>query len=721
MSNNRLLDAAINYASKGWAVFPLKARDKAPITTHGVHEATTNFDQIQKWWKRYPNANIGIACGKVSGGLLVVDLDNKPNGVQGIDTLSQWERENGELPETVRSITGSGGNHILYKVDTTEKNRVGLLDGVDIRSDGGYIVAPPSIHPNGNSYEWEYDPDEYEVAEADNIVKKLLATGRPDKTDTFVVPDKIVKGKRNDTIYKWACSLQARNTPDPVIVASCRSMNETVCDPPLTENELDKIIQSALKHEKGTSLPDVKGAEVDLIYDTDKDGNPKIRQCAENVARVILNDPALAGKIKEDVFGHRLIYLGQLDWRRPGDTFGEWTDKDDSALRSYLHMRYRLRNKGDYEDGFNMALFENSYNPLTGYLDALEWDGVSRIDDALNYMLGVERTPYTLSVFRLFLQGAVRRAYEPGCKFDNMIVLIGNQGDGKSTFFKFLACNEDWYTDNFNFRDTKNKATIEYMSGKWILEMGEMEVMKKDTMTSNELKAFISSQADDYRAPYDKRPQRRARQCIFCGTSNDKNFLKDRTGNRRYWPIDCHATDETKSRIFNYKLSKPYLQQVVAEAVAYYKMHPDEELRLPKEIEEIAGHEQDEHLEEDVWVQLIEDYLDEEFVSRVNAAFLYEKALGKNAADMRKGESNRIVTILRNDIPGWHEIGKARLNGYGKRGICFERDIVPPNATQEGTGATQEVPPKDFSATQIDLNQLPNGLEPVEDDNLIPF
>ena len=109
--SNILLDAAIDYASRGLAVFPQKPREKAPITAHGVHEATTNFEQIDKWWSRYPNANIGIACGKISGGLLVVDLDRKPNGVDGLDSLNEWERENGELPETVSSITGTDGNH----------------------------------------------------------------------------------------------------------------------------------------------------------------------------------------------------------------------------------------------------------------------------------------------------------------------------------------------------------------------------------------------------------------------------------------------------------------------------------------------------------------------------------------------------------------------------------------------------------------------------------
>lgn len=718
MSNNQFLDAAIEYASKGLAVFPLRVKEKKPLTDHGVKDATTDFDQIKKWWTRNPNANIGIACGQVSGGLLVVDLDVRKNGVNGYDSLHEWESENGELPETVRSITGKGGAHILYRVEGKEGNKVDLLDGVDIRSDGGYIVAPPSVHPNGKRYEWEYDPEEYEVAEADDVVMKLLAIGKTKKVDDkFELPEKITSGKRNDAIFKLACSLQAKKMDDETILSACMGTNTRKCEPPLEEDEVKKIVESALKYDKGSAVPVVAGTDIDLVYDF-KDGDKKIRQCAENVKRIILNDPVLANKIKEDTFGHRLMYLGQLYWRKAGDTIGEWTDKDDSALRSYLHMNYALRNKGDYEDGFNMALFHNSYNPLVGYLNALEWDGVPRIDEALNYMLGVEKNEYNLAVFRLFLQGAVRRAYDPGCKFDNMLVLIGKQGDGKSTLFKFLACNEEWYTDNFNFRDTKNKATIEQMSGKWILEMGEMEVMKKDTVTSNELKAFISSQADDYRVPYEKRNQRRPRQCVFCGTSNDKNFLKDRTGNRRYWPIDCHTTDETKDRIFDYKTSRPYLQQVVAEAVTYYKKHPDEDLVLPKHIEEMAEQVQDEHLEEDVWVQIISDYLESELVGRVNAAFLYEKALNKDQADMRKGEAARILTIMRNDIDGWHEIGKARLNGYGRRGICFERDDV---ASKQWSPVTQEVSPKVTEQAQGDTQSLPGGFQELDDNIIIPF
>ena len=704
--NNIFLNAAIEYAGKGMAVFPLKPRDKKPLTKHGVNDATTDFDTITKWWKKNPNANIGIACGQISGGLLVIDLDERANGVSGFDSLHEWESEHGELPETARTITGKGGSHILYRVDHKENNRVDLLEGVDVRSDGGYIVAPPSIHPNGNRYEWEYDPEEYEIAKADETVMELLSIGKKKvDVDKFTSPDKIPDGKRNDTIYKVACSLQAKGLGDGAILAACRAENQSKCDPPLSDEEVDKIVESALKHDKGYSAPVV--ASVSLLTVTDAKGNEKVRQCAENVARVILNDPELSGKIKEDTFGHRLMYLGQLDWRKPGDNYGEWTDKDDGALESYLDIKYGLRNKNDYTNGFNMALLENEFNPLQSYLDALEWDGVPRIDEALNRYLGVEKTEYNIAAFRVFLQGAIHRAYNPGCKFDYMMVLIGKQGDGKSTLFKFLACNDDWYDENFNFKDTNNKTTVEKMAGKWFLEMGEMDTMKKDMVTSDALKAFVSSVSDDYRVPFAKRKETRKRQCVFCGTSNDVNFLKDRTGNRRYLPIDCHATHITKRRIFDYDTARPYFHQVIAEAVAEYKADPNKKPVLPFELEEQAKLEQMGHLEEDVWVSIIQDYLDAEPVGRVNAALIYDKAFGKDPVDMRKGEAGRILTIMRNDIVGWHEIGKARLNGYGRAGICFERDQVSPNEAEGGEKVTQ--------------GDTSTGFIEVEADEIIPF
>jgi predicted P-loop ATPase len=477
------------------------------------------------------------------------------------------------------------------------------------------------------------------------------------------------------------------------------SANEEMCDPPLSPAELDKIIESALKHEKGTQLQ-AAAAQLDLLTITDKNGNTKIRQCAENVARVIMNDPSVSGKIKDDTFGHKIMYFGQLDWRQDGDNMGEWSDMDDSALQNYLDIRYNLRNEKDYNNGFNIALLENSFNPLTSYLDALQWDGKPRIDHLLTDYLGADPSEYNVAVMRVFLHGAVKRAYEPGCKYDYMPVLIGGQGEGKSTFFKYLACNDGWYDDNFNFKNLDNKAVIEAMSGRWILEMGEMDTLKKDAVTADALKAFITSQSDRYRTPFARRPEDRKRQCVFCGTSNDSNFLKDRTGNRRYLPIDTHKDRATKD-IFNEKEARPEFIQAIAEAVHYYKQNPNKAPVLPKNVEADAMKAQTDHLEEDPWVQLIDEYLQETHRDRVNVLCIWDEGFKQDVVLQKRADVNRILTILRNDIKGWHEVGKKRIDNYGRGAICFERDTeelgtVSPSVTNgtgfEAVGDTELIP-----------------------------
>lgn len=674
---SRFHDSAIEYAERGFAVFPIKPKGKTPLTKHGVKDATTDKSMIDKWWTDHPDANVGIACGMASGGLLVIDLDEKPDGTSGIDSLKEWERSNGvTMPVTVSSITGGGGSHLLYKADTTEiKNGVGVLPGIDIRSDGGYIVAPPSVHESGRSYQWEYDPDEYEIAGADDTVINLVRSGKTKLSiKAAAINEELREGSRNDTLYRLACSLQSKGFDDEMILETITAVNNKQCRPPLSDNEIVKVVNSALKHDKGNIT--YQAGEIDLLTTYDKRSKTeKIRQCAENVARVILNDPALSGKIKYDTFSHRIIYMGQLSWREAGDTMGEWTDEDDSHLRNYLDICYNLRNKADYDDGFRMAYSVNNYNPLTGYLDALEWDGVSRIDKALTEYLGVEANQYNIMSFRIFLLGAIRRAYKPGCKFDYMPVLIGKQGDGKTTFFNLLACNDEWFDDNFNFRSLDSKTVIEKMDGKWILEMGEMDTLKKDSITADSMKAFITSKRDTYRTPFNKRPESRPRQCVFCGTSNDVNFLKDRTGNRRYLPIDTNKAQATRD-IFDEATARPYFQQVIAEAVHDYKQDPDKPPVLPKDIEILAAARQSQHLEIDPWAVLIEDYLSTRYSgNRVNAARIWEDAFNKDPADMKRADATRILTILRHDIHGWHEMeGRQRVDARSSPTLCFERD-----------------------------------------------
>ena len=251
---------ALYYADLGLAVFPLAYRNKVPAIEGGCKAATTEKSKIERWWNQNPRYNIGIATGNKSNGLVVIDLDvDKNKGIDGYEVLRDWQNKHGELPETWQSITGRGGYHYFYKDTITHSNKVGLYEGVDIRGEGGYIVAPPSVHPNGNTYEWEQEPKEYEIAQVDDIVNDFFK-GEKQRIDSehktnFKVPELIPEGKRVDTIVRLIASLRTKGLDDDAIKAAVRVENEKRCNPPLKEKELEKAVFPALKRDWQVNSP----------------------------------------------------------------------------------------------------------------------------------------------------------------------------------------------------------------------------------------------------------------------------------------------------------------------------------------------------------------------------------------------------------------------------------------------------------------------------------
>ena len=236
---NKLLDAAIEYATKyKWAVFPCSPMSKKPLTPHGCKDAKKSVGAIKAWWERWPDASIGIATGSVSN-LIVIDEDlDEDKGLNGYEAVSEWERINGALPATVQCITGRGGYHLYYQYDGTDiKNRAGILDGVDVRGEGGYVIAPPSMHPNGTEYQWEDAPDEIELAPIDATVRRFLfgESEKPKTAADFKLPDRIQSGERNDTLFRLACSMQSQGLPDAAIMAALERTNQEACDSPLDD------------------------------------------------------------------------------------------------------------------------------------------------------------------------------------------------------------------------------------------------------------------------------------------------------------------------------------------------------------------------------------------------------------------------------------------------------------------------------------------------------
>lgn len=244
MAEMTLKEYALYYAKMGLAVFPLVPRGKKPATVNGCKAATMDPVQIAAWWDSTPDFNIGIATGSVSGGLVVIDLDrDEDKGIDGYEVLKNWQRENGELPETSMSITGRGGYHYFYKDAAQWKNKVGLYEGVDIRGEGGYVVAPPSIHPNGRCYEWEQEPLVYGFAEVDSLVSGfLIPPVLAGEGSAFQMSEQIPEGQRTSTMVRLVGSLRAKGLDNEAIKAAVQAENEKKCVPPLTFQELEKTV-----------------------------------------------------------------------------------------------------------------------------------------------------------------------------------------------------------------------------------------------------------------------------------------------------------------------------------------------------------------------------------------------------------------------------------------------------------------------------------------------
>ena len=274
---SEMLYFAKQYAEAGMAVLPLKP-DKTPYTAHGVKDASKDEEVISGWWRQWPSANIGIAAGEASGGIFVIDQDEK-NGEHGKEAFDDWLDKNHLAPGTAwTSRTASGGRHTFFRSSVPVKNRVGWLPGVDVRGDGGYVVVPPSVLADGSRYEWEVSPFELEttLSDEDCAVKLIVSEiNHEKKSASLSIPEKITKGKRNDTLYRLACSLQAKGVSDAAVLAAVQAENTEKCDPPLEDSEIRRIVQSACTRVKGNGAAGYASGDLDRFHMRDETGKLK--------------------------------------------------------------------------------------------------------------------------------------------------------------------------------------------------------------------------------------------------------------------------------------------------------------------------------------------------------------------------------------------------------------------------------------------------------------
>lgn len=341
-------------------------------------------------------------------------------------------------------------------------------------------------------------------------------------------------------------------------------------------------------------------AEPDLewISHLTKDGNGRFEKTINNVVLVLENDPLLKGKIVTDEFASCGMALGRLPWDAREEK-RRWKDADDASFYRYMETFYGITGREKLDNGLLIVSSQNRINDVKQYLQGLKWDGIKRVDRLLVDYLGAEDNAYSHAVIRKLLCAAVARAVKGGVKFDYMPILTGPQGIGKSTFLSILG--KEWFSDSLTTFEGKEAA--ELIQGTWINEVGELTAFtKQETQT---IKQFLSKTDDIYRAAYGRRTEKYPRRCVFCGTSNDSEFLKDSTGNRRFWPVDVGEHPAVKSV---WKDLPGEVDQIWAEAYMLYVL--GEELYLPKEIEALAEQQQEEHKESSGKEGLIREFLE---------------------------------------------------------------------------------------------------------------
>ena len=413
----------------------------------------------------------------------------------------------------------------------------------------------------------------------------------------------------------------------------------------------------------------------------------ELKNNLHNLMLILENDENLKGIVFNQLADGMEI-RGKVPWPHPAKF---WRDADDAQLICYVDAAYGTFSARNYDIAVTKAVDDRSYHPIREFFETLpDWDGVERADTLLIDYLGAEDTPYVRAVTRKELCAAYCRVYHPGIKFDSMIVLNGDQGIGKSTLIAKLG--GEWYSDSLNLSDMNDKTAAEKLQGYWIMEIGELAGMRKADL--DKVKAFISRQDDKYRASFGRRVTPHPRQCVFFGTTNSQNgYLRDITGNRRYWNVKVPGNGKYKP----WDMDEDIVKQVWAEVMVYAKA--GEKLYLSPELEDYAKEEQRAAMERDDREGLVQEYLDMLLPGNWDSMDVYKRrdyvrdaddpmrpdgsirrmevsnmeiwceCFGKAKEDMKPSDSYAISAIMER-IAGWGKTGKAKLLPiYGRQRI----------------------------------------------------
>lgn len=346
-------------------------------------------------------------------------------------------------------------------------------------------------------------------------------------------------------------------------------------------------------------------------------------------------------------------------------TIRRWTDADEALSKEYIEQEFGIYSDKKHYDALRILFQERSYNPVLEILQNLpKWDGVDRCETFLTKWALADDTPYVHECSRLIFAGGIWRMMLPGCKMDDVVVLIGRQGGGKSSLIRFLALHDDYFGE---IKTVEGDKATEQLAGKWICEIPELAAFTR-AKEVEAVKAFITRQKDSYRKPYDRNVDDRPRRCIFVGSTNNPNFLVDLTGNRRFYPVQTRSVGYD---LFKHENEcRDYIAQCWAEALAKYN-----DGNMPNYADEklVAEYRkaQDNATQDDWRIGAIESYLDDKAVGE----FVCVKELMENVLSPDRDHplnptprDSKDIGIIMSRMDGWQRTEIRRYTAkYGQQ------------------------------------------------------
>jgi predicted P-loop ATPase len=674
------------------------------VVPNGKDDASTDLPTINRWFANgHGNRNIGISCGPASLLVIDVDLPKPKNGhTDGREKLVELEEDLGKLPPTITADTGSGGTHYLFRAPAGIEFVGKVGRAIDIIRNG-YIVAAPSVHESGHPYRWRAGraPDEIDLAELPEawvnhlrrvapeaqaraprgdaagddfeaalksldqrrVLECLSGTSAvngerfefrrtrngkwnlfvdrgdgPEGTSNFIAADGTIAarrtGKKDGGPYAWSWLRYYRDDD----AANRRALIEHVPELARWYEESKRKRtnrEPASDADRDTAHADDHRAGGDESFELEVSGKREGMPSNASQKNIRIAMRKLGVSVRYDRFANREIVRG-LDGHGP--------EIDDAAmvrLHLMIDERFSFRPaKEFFYDVVSDEARQNAYHPVLDYLGGLTWDGTPRIARWLSTYGGAADTEYTRAVGQLVLVAAVRRVRQPGVKFDEMLVLESEQGTNKSSAMQALAVRDEWFIDDLPLgADTKTQ--MERMAGKWIVEAGELKGMSKGDV--NALKSFLSRRVDEARLSYGRKKTTQPRQCVIVGTTNETaGYLRDSTGNRRFWPVRVGGFDLDRLRVDR--------DQLWAEAA--HVESTGASIRLDPALYTAAAHEQEARRIDDPFVMLLDQAFGD-LTGKVRIADCWQ-IVGVKPGDATQDQQARLGAAMRE--LGWERV-----------------------------------------------------------------